>query len=167
MVKLLRLATIGCAVVLNCQGAGLTSSALAQSLSQPQPQPQLKWQSAGECTAGVAVSIPMHVIAVGADHDPSGVWSDWDLWHPFAPRRTTIWEGRITTCVGTVIVSQIENRACEGPDSCPVRIVLVEGQETRRLLDYEQACMVHQTFILTSDGRTLIACDRQFPLDVQ
>jgi len=165
MGKFLKLATIGWAIALGYFGPGLTGSAMAQSLSLSKPQ--LPLQSDEACPVGATVSIPMHLLATHTAHDPSGLWSDWDLWHPFAPRRTTIWEGRVTTCLGVLIVSQIENRSCSGPDSCPVRIVLVEGQDTRRLMDFEQVCMVHQTFVLSGDGRTLLACDREFPLYVQ
>jgi hypothetical protein len=161
--KSLKLVTVGCAVALGCLVHGLTRPAMAQPQSQPQPQ----LQSRGACAIGANISVSMQVIATHTDHDPSGVWSDWDLWHPFAQLRTTIWEGRVITCRGTVIVSQVENRACSGPNTCPVRVLLVEGRESRRLIDYEQVCTLHDSFILSGDGRALVACDREFPLDVR
>jgi hypothetical protein len=161
--KFLKLVTVGCAVALGCLVQGLTPPAAAQ----PQSRPQALVQSGGVCTVGANASVSMHVIATHTGHDPSGVWSDWDLWHPFAPPSTTIWEGRVMTCRGIVIVSQIENRACSSPDTCPVRVMLVEGQVSRQLMDYEQVCTLHNTFMLSGDGRALMACDREFPLDVR
>jgi hypothetical protein len=144
-----------------CLVPGLTSPATAQ----PQSQPPV--QSGSACTTGANVLVPMHVVATRTGHDPSSVWSDWDLWHPFQPQRTTIWEGQAATCRGTVIVSQIDNRACSGPETCPVRVVLVWGQHRRRLMDYEQVCTFHDSFMLSGDGRALMACNREFPLDVR
>jgi hypothetical protein len=108
------------------------------------------------------VQFSMRRIAERAHSDPSGLWGDRELWNPNTPRGTDIWEGHYTRCDGkTVIVSQIINRQCSSETVCPVRVVLRDpaGNADRMLIDYEQACVLRDTFRIRFDAGEFQACD--------
>lgn len=111
--------------------------------------------------------IAMSRIARGTEHDPSGVWTDFELWNMNSPHKTDIWEGAYRGCRGErIVVSQIINRQCSSATVCPVRIVQFDRSGSGRvLLAYKQACTLHGTFALSSDGHELMACDVPYELD--
>lgn len=124
---------------------------------------------AAACGEGVGEyqRIAMHRIAAQSERDPSGLWTDYELWNVNTPHKTDIWEGSYRNCRGQrIVVSQIVNRQCSSATVCPVRVVLRdEAGAGRVLLNYKQACTLHGTFALRRDGQQLMACDVPFDFD--
>jgi hypothetical protein len=116
-------------------------------------------------TAPRAFSIALGMIARGATRDPAAIWSDDDIWNPNTPRGTDIWLGKLDTCDGTLLVSQIVNRQCASASECPVRVVLVDANANRRvLLYYRQMCSRGDAFAVSANLARLSACDIVYPL---
>lgn len=137
--------------------------ALAAAVAQPAPS---RAACHGPQTADPGFyAVPLAMAGEGLEHDAQRVWTDWNLWNPLSPNKTTIWQGALPACGGQVIVSQIINRQCSSAVECPVRVVLRTPQQDRVLLDYEQACVLHQAVELRGDLGALRVCGRSFPLD--
>ena len=115
--------------------------------------------------AGEYAAVSMRLAAENTDTDPAGIWTKWQMWNPFTPRRTTIWMGSASACGGQVVVSQIVNRQCSSAAECPARVVFQQGETRHVLLDYKQICTLHQTFRVRADLTALEACGQSFPLD--
>jgi hypothetical protein len=124
---------------------------------------------AAACGAGIGEyqRIAMHRIAQRSERDPSGLWTDYELWNVNTPHKTDVWEGSFRNCQGQrIVVSQIVNRQCSSATVCPVRVVVRdEAGAGRVLLNYKQACTLHGTFALRRDGHQLMACDVPFDFD--
>jgi hypothetical protein len=129
-------------------------------------------QAAAACIGAATASSSDHYVhlamkrtAERTQSDPSGIWSNWDIWNPYSPEKTDIWEGSYPLCGGgQVVVSQIVNRQCTSPSACPTRVVVrhAPGSVDKTLISYTQACTVHETFMLRQDGSQLTACDQPF-----
>lgn len=141
-------------------GAWLTAPGLAAD--KPAKPRQSACVSLGAGGFG-NVPTPLKPIAHAVDHDPSEIWSDGEIWNPNGAGRTDIWEARLRTCEGELVISQLVNRQCWSAWECPARVVmLAPGGEAKALIAYRQVCSHGETFAVGSDG--LRACDRLYPL---
>lgn len=120
-------------------------------------------RASGEA-GGDDLVVPMRRTAEKIVSDPSGLWTDWEIWNPYQPRGTDIWAGVVPACDGgRYIVTQFVNRQCSSEAVCPARVLHEDARGARRvLIGYKQICMTHETFRLHRDGGRLTACDHPF-----
>lgn len=121
-----------------------------------------------DCTktsdALVFSTLPMELQGDHVTEDTQKIWTDWELWNPNSPRRSTIFSASRKTCAGEVIVSQIINRQCSSATSCPGRVVLRTEKQDQVLLDYSQMCTSHQQLELRHDLAEIRVCGQAFEL---
>lgn len=106
------------------------------------------------------VAVAMREVAAHVARDPLGDWSDFELWNPNTPAETSIRAGEATLCDGSrLVVTQIVNRQCASPTSCPARVRRHAGGRVATALDYRQICTDGARVAASADGDWLIACD--------
>lgn len=109
---------------------------------------------------GRPVAVAMREIAAHVERDPLGYWSDFELWNPNAPGLAGIRAGEATLCDGSrLVVTQIVNRQCASPTSCPARVLRHVRGRVETALDYRQICTDGARVAASADGDWLIACD--------
>ena len=144
-----------------------SGAALAANLPTHKPAPPTQSCALGAVPAtagpdGASAPFEMRLVARGASHDGSGIWTDFELMDPFARAGTDIYEARVTTCAGAAfVVSQIVNRQCSSASDCPIRVV---NQDSRTPISYKQACTNHRDYYISGDAGTLWACNVEYPL---
>lgn len=134
--------------------------------AQAQPGPQPKPAACQPARPGETTFRPLAMTLAGEqlEQDAAKIWTDWEIWNPNQPQRTTIWQGVANTCDGQVIVSQIINRACSSATACPARVVFRTQTAQRVLLDYEQVCTLHDHVELRADLQAIRVCGQAFAL---
>lgn len=117
-------------------------------------------------TVGMSRYFPVSMkrVAEAVTSDPTGIWGN-RIRNFNNPNGTDIWIGTERYCDGSVMtISQFVNRQCSNENTCPIRVMLQKpgANKVDLLVNYQQACTDHETFLVRTDGRGIMTCYEQW-----